>query len=222
MEESAGGGEDKEETRDSGEVDYIDQNMARALAHPLRIQILAELNKRTESPSEFSKRHNEKLQNVSYHFRELRKFGCIEEVESRPVRGAIEHFYRATRRVLFDGKAWSELPQSIKVQASGRAMSDFLEAVSIAMLSETFDSTDERVAVWFQRRLDKQGWEDAVAAHWALIHRMEDIFGKSAIRLAEAGEPDGGIVGTYGLFLFESPPPEPEQRDESDSGAPTE
>ncbi len=216
MDEAADGGEGKEEPRESGEIDYVDQEMARALAHPMRIQILAELNKRTESPSEFSKRHNEKLQNVSYHFRALHKFGCIEEVESRPVRGALEHFYRATKRVLFEGKAWDDLPQSIKVQASGRAVSDFLEAISIAMLGETFDSSDERVAVWLQRRLDQQGWADAVAAHWVLIHRMEDIFKEAAVRLAEAGEPEGGMLGTYGLFLFESPPQPEMQEDEED------
>jgi DNA-binding transcriptional ArsR family regulator len=211
MNEPAGdeGNEDRHDADEPGEVDYVDQDMARALAHPMRIQILAELNKRIESPSGFSTRFGEKVQNVSYHFRALQKYGCIEEVESRPVRGSLEHFYRATKRVLFDGKAWNDLPPSIKAQASGRAVGDFLEAVSAAMLGETFDSSDERVAVWLQRRLDPQGWAEAVEAHWVLIRRMEEVFKGSAVRLAEAGEPEGGMVGTYGLFLFESPEPEP-------------
>jgi Helix-turn-helix domain len=216
MDEPAGNGEDKDDSRDEcepGDVDYVNQNMARALAHPLRIQILAALNKRVMSPSGFAAEFDEKLQNVSYHFRALQKFGCIEEVETRPVRGALEHFYQATKRVLFDGKAWADLPPSIKAQASGQTVGDFLEAVAAAMLGETFDSSDERVAVWMQRRLDEQGWVDAVAAHWELIHKMEDIFKESALRLSEAGESEGGMLGTYGLFLFESPPPEPEDSD---------
>jgi DNA-binding transcriptional ArsR family regulator len=187
--------------------------MAQALAHPLRIQIIAELNKRAMSASQFAKKFDEKTPNVSYHFRALQKLGCIEEVETRPVRGSVEHIYRATKRVLFDGKAWELLPPSIKARASGRTVSDFLEAVTVAMLRETFDSSDERVAVWLQRRLDEQGWGDAVAAHWELIRRMEAIFQESGGRLAEAGEPEGGIVGTYGLFLFESPAPDPEKPD---------
>src|SRR3954452_19799356 len=176
MNGSAGGGEGRKDREgcEHGEVDYVDQDMAKALAHPLRIQILAALNKRLMSPSLFAKTHDEKLQNGSYHFRTLQKFGCIEEVESHPVRGAVEHFYRATKRVLFDGKAWDNLPQSIKVQASGQAVGDFLDAVATAMLRETFDSTNERVAVWMQRRLDSRGWSEAVAAHWQLIHTMED------------------------------------------------
>jgi hypothetical protein len=140
MEEPAGDGEGRRkrtEGRGPEEVDYVDRDMARALAHPARIQILADLNKRIESPSGFASRCDEKLQNVSYHFRELQKYGCIEEVYSRPVRGAIEHFYRATKRVLFDGKAWEDLPQSIKIQARRRAVSDFLEAVATAMRNGT-------------------------------------------------------------------------------------
>jgi DNA-binding transcriptional ArsR family regulator len=197
-----------------GEIEYVDGDVAKAMAHPLRVQILAALNKGVMSPSGFSRRFEEKLQNVSYHFRVLQKSGLIEEVETRQVRGSTEHFYRAIKRVLFDGKAWEELPPSLKAEVSARAVSDFLEAVAAAMLGETFDSSDERVAVWLQRQLDEQGWEDAVAAHWELIHKMEDTFKESAIRLAEAEEPDGGIVGTYGPFLFESPPLDPEPSEE--------
>lgn len=219
MDEPAGEGEGKKQPREEcgpEEIEYVDQVMARALAHPLRIQILADLNKRVESPSGFAKRFDEKLQNVSYHFRALQKFGCIEEVESRPVRGALEHFYTASKRVLFDGKAWDQLPPSIKAQISGRTFGDFLEAVALAMRGETFDSSDERVAVWLQRRLDEKGWADAVAAHWVLIHRMEAIFKEAGLRLAEAGEPEGGIIGTYGLFLFESPPPPQTEGEDED------
>ena len=79
------------------------------------------------------------------------------------------------------------------------------------MLGETFDSSDDRMAVWLQKRLDEQGWEEAVAAERELVHKMEDIYKGSRVRLAEAGEPEGGMCGTFGVFLFESPPPEPKR-----------
>jgi DNA-binding transcriptional ArsR family regulator len=197
-----------------GEIEYVDGNMAKAMAHPLRVQILAVLNKRVMSASGFAKTYDEKLQNVSYHFRILKEYGLIEEVDSRPVRGSTEHFYRAVKRVLFDGKAWDDLPPSVKAQVSGRILSDFLEAVAAAMDGETFDSSDERMAVWLQRRLDEQGWVEAVAAERELVHKMEDIYKGSRVRLAEAGQPEAGMLGTFGVFLFESPPPE--ERPEAD------
>jgi DNA-binding transcriptional ArsR family regulator len=196
---------------DPDEIEYVDGDMAKAMAHPLRIQIIAALNKRIMSPSGFSRAYDEKLQNVSYHFRVLRDYNLIEEVETRPVRGSTEHFYRAVKRVLFDGRAWEDLPPSVKKGVSGGIVSDFLEAVTIAMLGETFDSSDERMAVWLQKRLDEQGWEEAVAAQRELVHTMEDIYKDSQLRLSEAGEPEGGMLGTFGVFLFESPPPEPEE-----------
>lgn len=198
-----------------GEIEYVDGDMAKAMAHPMRVQILAALNKRTLSPSAYSKTYDEKLSTVSYHFRVLQKYGLIEEVETRQVRGSTEHFYRAIKRVLFDGKAWEDLPPSVKKGVSGGILSDFLEAVAIAMLGETFDSSDERMAVWVQRRLDEQGWKEAVEAQRELVHTMEGIYKGSRVRLAEAGEPDGGLLGTFGVFLFESPPPkEDEGKDE--------
>jgi len=199
-----------------GEIEHVDGNMAKAMAHPLRVQILAVLNKRVMSASGFAKTYDEKLQNVSYHFRILKEYGLIEEVDSRPVRGSTEHFYRAVKRVLFDGKAWDDLPPSVKAQVSGRILSDFLEAVAAAMDGETFDSSDERMAVWLQRRLDEQGWVEAVAAERELVHKMEDIYRASKLRLLEAGEPEGGMLGTFGVFLFESPPPE-QQRPEDEA-----
>lgn len=198
-----------------GGPDYVDERVARAMAHPLRVQILAEVNKRAMSPSEFAKQFDEKLPNVSYHFRALQKLECIEEVETRPVRGSVEHFYKATKRALFDGKPWNELPQSLKEDVSGRAVGDFLGAISLAMLGGTFDARDERMLVWLQRRLDVRGWGEAVKAHRDLVRKMQDIYEGSEQRLVEADEPDGGMLGTYAVFLFESPPSRPE-----DGGAP--
>src|SRR4029078_551345 len=128
--------------------------------------------------------------------------------DSRPVRGSTEHFYEATKRVLFDGRAWDDLPPSMKAKVSSRMFSDFLEVVSAVMLGETFDSSDERVNVWLQGRLDEQGWDEAVKAHWVLIHAMEDIFKGARVRVLETGDPDGGVFSACGQYFFEAPPPE--------------
>jgi DNA-binding transcriptional ArsR family regulator len=201
-----------------GEIEYVDGDVAKAMAHPLRIQIVAMLNQQVMSATMIAKKIGEPLQNVAYHFRILREKGLIEEVDSRPVRGSTEHFYRATKRVLFDGAAWEDLPQSMKARVSSRMFSDFLEVVSAAMLGETFDSSDERVNVWLQGRLDDQGWNEAVEVHWVLIHAMEAIFKGARMRLLEAGEPDGGIFSAYGQYFFEAPAPAPEKPEDEGEG----
>ena len=52
---------------------------------------------------------DEELSNVSYHTKQLVEFECAELVSTRPVRGALEHFYRATERHLIDTEEWEEL-----------------------------------------------------------------------------------------------------------------
>jgi DNA-binding transcriptional ArsR family regulator len=75
------------------------QELLAALKHPLRRRILrAMADKRRISPRELADRLDESLSNVSYHVRVLAENGAIEEVDSRQVRGATQHFYRCTLR----------------------------------------------------------------------------------------------------------------------------
>src|SRR3954454_13573371 len=109
------------------------------------------------------------------------------------------------------GEEWvkAALPIEATKGSSARIGGSPAEVVAAAMLGETFDSSDERVNVWRQGRLDEQGWEEAVAAHWTLIHAMEDIFKGARVRLLAAGEPEGGTFSAYGQYFFEATPPAP-------------
>lgn len=196
-----------------GTPDYVSGAMARAMAHPLRVQILAELNQRVMSPSEFSERFEMKLSNVSYHFRELEKLDCIECIETRPARGALEHFYKATKRALFDGKPWERLPESIRAKISGQIISDFLCATAKAMLAETVDARKDRHLTWTETRFDEETWKEATEAYRQFLGTMVALSKKAKTRLEGADEP--GMMAIYGLFLFESPMLEPEQPDET-------
>ena len=88
----------------------VDSRLAKALAHPLRVQLLAALNEGVASPNELAKRLDEPLTNVSYHVRMLHDLGTIELVETEPRRGALEHYYRAVVRPFFADREWKGLP----------------------------------------------------------------------------------------------------------------
>lgn len=72
----------------------IDSRLTKAIAHPLRLQILTQANQRTISPSEFSEEMRAPLSTVAYHFRKLAELGFLELVEEVPKRGSQEHRYR--------------------------------------------------------------------------------------------------------------------------------
>lgn len=75
------------------------ERLARANTHPLRVSILEVLNLdggRTLSPKDLSLELQAPLSTVNYHVTELRNSDLVEVVDEQQVRGAIEHFYRAT------------------------------------------------------------------------------------------------------------------------------
>jgi DNA-binding transcriptional ArsR family regulator len=86
------------ETEDAG----IDQDLMRALAHPVRIEILAALQDRAASPAELSRELGARQGVVSFHASTLLRCGCLEVVRSEARQGAIENFFAVTTRSPFE------------------------------------------------------------------------------------------------------------------------
>ncbi|MGN6257434.1 MAG: hypothetical protein ACTHN3_06755 [Solirubrobacterales bacterium] len=189
--------------KDPSNSDYVDRNMAKALAHPIRVLILAEANKGKISPSRLSRRHDLVVSNVSYHFRKLEELGCLEVVEEKKVRGAVEHFYKAIRRALFDGKPWDNLPQSVKEEWSGDTFGNVLKRVSDAMAMGTFDARNERFLVWNKQLLDEQGWKEIADIYRKAAHKTAAAEKRARKRVEESGEE--GIPSTWAFLFFQSP-----------------
>lgn len=78
--------------------DRIDQEMVKALSHPIRVEILEALQDRVASPSELSEEMDQRLGVISYHARTLVKSGCLELVHAEPRRGSLENFFAVARR----------------------------------------------------------------------------------------------------------------------------
>lgn len=68
----------------------------KVFAHPLRVTIMQELAEATMSPTQLADKIGCPLPNLSYHVRMLVELGMIELVNTKPRRGAIEHYYKAT------------------------------------------------------------------------------------------------------------------------------
>jgi DNA-binding transcriptional ArsR family regulator len=80
---------------------------ARALAHPTRVTILRDLLRPSaailaRSPAELARDHDIAVSNVSFHMHALEELGAVKLTRTRPKRGSVEHFYRATGKVRLD------------------------------------------------------------------------------------------------------------------------
>jgi DNA-binding transcriptional ArsR family regulator len=179
----------------------VDQRLVKALAHPLRVQILAILNERMASPNELSKELEEGLSQVSYHVKVLKDFECIEMVKTEPRRGAVEHYYRATSRAFLADSEWQHLPDSIKPGVSTSVLQLILEDVIGAINGGTFNARDDVHMSWTPGVVDEQGWDESVGLVNDTLEQLIKIHAGSAKRLAKSGE--AGIPATAVFMNFE-------------------
>jgi DNA-binding transcriptional ArsR family regulator len=184
----------------------VDQRLVKALAHPLRVEILTILNERMASPNELSKELEEGLSQVSYHVKVLKDFECIEMVKTEPRRGAVEHYYRATERAFLTDRDWKALPESVKPGVSSSAIQVIFDDVVGALAGGTFDKRDDRHISWTPGVVDEQGWTESVDLVAETLERLIKIHAASAKRLSKSGE--DGMPATAVLMNFEGLSPE--------------
>ena len=78
----------------------IDQRLAKALSNSLRAKALELIADGVASPKAIAEKLDVDLPTLAYHVRVLRRLGCIELVETKKRRGAVEHVYRVAARAL--------------------------------------------------------------------------------------------------------------------------
>jgi DNA-binding transcriptional ArsR family regulator len=181
--------------------DITDPRLAKALAHPLRLEILRHLGDRTASPSEIAEGIGAPLTNVSYHVRKLRALGLIKLVKKTPKRGVIEHYYSANPRPTVNAETWKDIPDLVKeamVTAPARRAAE-------EMLRSAASGGFNRSTAHFVRmklKLDERGWTDA---HNLLEKFYEDLVGaeKEASARIDASETEE-VSATLLVGLFET------------------
>ena len=176
------------------------ENRIKAMSHPLRAAILRILADRTASPAEMARELDEDLSNVSYHTKQLLEFDCAELVSTRPVRGALEHFYRATERHLIDTEDWEELDpviaEDIVCETTQRMLDDFVDSAKAQLVGGDKDFHLTRTPLV----LDQEGLQEALEAHERARLEILEIEARSAARLLESGEEGTNVSSSQALF----------------------
>jgi DNA-binding transcriptional ArsR family regulator len=195
----------------------IDPRLRKALSHELRVQILTIANQRELSPSEFSEEFDVPLSNVSYHFRKLLEYDCIELTREVPVRGSREHRYVGTRRGLISDGDWAQLGRGTQAGVRIAGFQDLINRCTQAVEGKTFDAREDAAFYWVPMSLDEIGWQKMQAAIRRVIGEVEDCEVESAQRVAN-GEGET-FPATFGVLGFESPrKPSWERRKKSKAG----
>lgn len=173
------------------------------MSHPLRAEAFRLIRDRGPlSPTEVARELEADRKDVSYHVRKLAEFNCVEEVNHRIVRGAVEHFYRATEQHMIDTEEWGELADA-EPQMAEALTDEFMQGI-------VDDYTESRRAgvvaldeeFWIVRKpllLDPCGVGEALEASREYEDAMADIAARSAERRLRESTP---VVPTSSSIVF--------------------
>jgi DNA-binding transcriptional ArsR family regulator len=183
-----------------------DPRYVKALAHPMRIRILAMLEEQPASPVQLSERlQDATLGAIAYHVRTLVNLGLLELVATRQRRGATEHVYRAIAHPRFTDESWEALGPVAKQRLLSAMLQQIGEYTTNAASSGGFDRADAHITRT-ALKLDERGWKDLAAAtkRWlAEVQKVEDAAHK---RIHKGGDPHAALDAGLVIMLFEALP----------------
>jgi DNA-binding transcriptional ArsR family regulator len=167
-------------------TDIDDPRYVKALAHPLRIRILALLADRSASPVQLSAQLDATLGTVAYHVRTLHNLGLVELVDTRQRRGATEHYYRAREHPRFPDDAWAGLAPVAKQRMLSAMLQQIGQYVTASAAAGGFDRAEAHMTRR-SLRLDQPGFEQLAAATRKWLGDAEKIGEAAGKRLERAG-----------------------------------
>jgi DNA-binding transcriptional ArsR family regulator len=187
------------------------QNRIKAMSHPLRAEAFRLIRDRgVLSPTEVSRELEADLKDVSYHVRKLKDFGCVEEVENRPVRGAVEHFYRATEQHMVDTEEWGELAE-VEPDMAEALTDEFMQGIvddyTASRRAEIVGLDEEFWIVRTPLVLDPEGIREALEAAEAYENTMAEIAARSAGRRGREQTEEVPVSSSTVLFKMPKRPP---------------
>src|SRR5438874_112340 len=184
--------------------DIGDPRLVKALAHPLRVQILSTLEDRIASPSDLAAELDAPLGNVSYHVRTLADLGLVKLVKRRTRRGAVEHYYQARGRAQVSNRAWAQVPGVVKRSMVAVALEQAVDAAGAAAVAGGFDHEEANLSRQ-SVTLDAEGFSELSQAIARLHEEATGIHERSAARLEKADE-DAAVQAGLVTMLFDAAP----------------
>jgi DNA-binding transcriptional regulator GbsR (MarR family) len=179
----------------------IDANLIKVLSHPARWYALDILNQRMASPKELAREIGIEVGLMSYHVKELKKYDFVELVKTAPRRGAVEHFYKATKRAIFSDTEWATIPENLRSTIVGNELKKTGDLLEAALKSGNFEARGNRHHSLCESTLDAQGWDESMALLEETLARLLEIQAESAERRIGSDEP--GVPMAISIVGFE-------------------
>lgn len=178
----------------------MEATLASIVAHPTRARAFTILGERTASPVEIAQEIGKDVGHVGYHVRKLLQMDLVELVDERPVRGAVEHFYRATARAYVSVDEFADQTVEEREVFTRHTLQFHVADIARALDAHTFDERPNRALLRTPMVVDDAGFQELADLHDEMYERTLEIQTKSAERLV--GEDDAASISTMSATMF--------------------
>lgn len=184
------------------------ERLAPVLADEACLQIVAELNRRAMTATQFHREFHREFDEisrraVSRRFTKLKEIGWLAIIEGPTRREAPDDLYRATVPEIHDNFLRPDVPDSVDTADHWESFERLCTEAKDSMKAGTFDERTNRYVTWSMLSLDRQAWEKVITELDALLAYVREEQKQAEKRLASSGEEPIAMNVTIGAF--ESP-----------------
>jgi DNA-binding transcriptional ArsR family regulator len=187
----------------------IEEVVAYAVGHRIRVQVLVILSEGVFSPDEIARIIGEPTNKVSHHITELLDAGSIELAKTQQVRNTTQHYYRAIEMPYYSDEDIAAMTPEQRQMTYGLVLQQVMaEAMAALWAGKMID--DPRVWLgqrWFN--VDEQGREEIADEQARSWERVREIEAESINRRVKSGEDATSVVVAQLGFKRERTGPTP-------------
>lgn len=177
-----------------------DETITHTINHPTRLEAFLATWEEATSPTEVAARLGKSLGTVSHHMKELRKDGVIELVRKVERRGAIEHYYRATKPPEVDAEEWKALPPRRRSKIAMLTLQAIVAHSLAALRHGKMAEDDDMYLFWTPMKLSARGLDEVAALKAEVRERMIAIKERHG---ADGDGEDEGATRIAAMLWFE-------------------
>jgi DNA-binding transcriptional ArsR family regulator len=180
------------------------QQLVTAMKHPTRAHAVTVLNERVACASEIGREIGQPAKHVSYHLKQLEKYGVIELVRkdegSAQGRGT-KRFYRASVRSWFDPESWKQIESEHQPGITAAILSACNADIAAAVQAGTIHYVDSHISRT-PLLLDGIGYRRLVDRLDTLLPEVIELQQGSAARMTRKKET---VLAKVQIIQFPSP-----------------
>lgn len=181
------------------------ERLAPVLADEVCLQIVAELNKREMTVTQFHREFHQGVDGVSRRaisrrFEKLKEICWVKIVGERPTRGTTEHLYRAAVPLIDESLLHPEMPDSLDRADHWEAFERLCSEAKDSMRAGVFDMRLDRYITWSLLNLDRQAWDQVIVELDALRTYLRKEQERAKKRMASSAEKPLAMSVTVGAY----------------------